>query len=36
MLDGISCAITPTRNASAKQTVRRRFKTVAMPGKHIV
>jgi hypothetical protein len=32
MLDGISWAVTPNRNASAKQTVRRRFRVVAMPG----
>src|SRR5260370_28978817 len=27
MLDGISCAVTPTKNASATQSVRRRFRT---------
>lgn len=33
MLDGMSCAVTPTTNASAKTGIRRRFKTVAMREK---
>src|SRR5215471_10068248 len=34
MRDGISRAVAPTRNVSAKASPRRRFKTVTMSGKY--
>ena len=34
MLDGNTCTVVPTKNASTKQTVRRRCRIVAMLEKH--